>query len=430
MKLANVALVVALCAITVSSLGGCSESEPAPGENVETVRTAQQRDTSPTLSTAELDTLANGEASFAVDIFHAVGKAESGNVFLSPHSISIALGMTYAGARGDTAAEMKKALHLDLPEDRVHPGFNYLDLELSRRGANATGKDGKPFRLTVSNSIWCQKGESFAVPFLDTLAVNYGAGINIVDFAKETEKSRVTINGWVEKKTENRIKDLLEQGKIDASTRAVLVNAVYFNAAWSKKFSASATAQAAFHKIDGSTIDVPTMHASETFPYTKGDGYEAVALPYDGGELSMLVVVPTAGTYSTFESTLTGGKMLEVLASLQSRAVNLSFPKLKLEASFQLKEPLTDLGMKKAFTDADFSGMSTTMGLVIDDVVHKTFLSLDENGTEAAAATAVLAGEMSALVDIVNLNVDRPFITAIVDNKTRTLVFFGRIMAP
>lgn len=425
------------CVLVMAAMGvaanGCSSDTAAPADEVETVRSTLQRETHPTLSAEELDTLAKGEASFAVDILRAAVNEtpDEPNLFLSPHSISIALGMTYAGARGETAAEMKTALHFDLPDDRVATGFNYLDLELASRGAGATGKDGQPFRLNIANSFWGQKGTTFEAPFLDTLAVNYGAGINVVDFEKETEKSRVTINGWVEKKTEDRIKDLIQPGAIDSSTRAVLVNAVYFNAAWKETFSEGSTAPAPFTKLDSSTLSVPMMHALETFSYGSGDGYEAVALPYDGGELSLLVVVPAAGTYATFESALTGAKMLDIFAGLTPKSVNLSFPKLKLDSSLSLVRPLQALGMKKAFEGGgDFSGMTTAFPLVIDDVVHKTFLSLDEKGTEAAAATAVIARETSAAIDIVKLDVDRPFLMAIVDHKTKTFVFFGRVLEP
>ncbi|HVJ94984.1 MAG TPA: serpin family protein [Labilithrix sp.] len=417
------------------ALAGCSE-ESSNGDNVqvETVRSAQRRDTAPALSSSEADTLATGQAGFAVDVLKAVANLpdrENADVFLSPHSISVALGMTYAGARGETASEMKKALHFDLPDDRIHTGFNYLDLALSSRGKNAKGRDAQPFRLNASNSIWIQKGTSFEPRFLDTLAVNYGAGINLLDFENDSDNSRHTINRWVEEKTEDRIKDLLPKEVITPATRSVLVNAVYFNAAWAQKFSEGATAPAPFTKVDGSTTQVAMMHGGGNYPYAKGDGYEAIELPYDGDELSMLVIAPTSGTYRSFESALTGGKVLDILAGLSTRRVKLSFPKVKMEAALSLKESLEALGMKKAFTDAaDFSGMSSTIHLVLTDVVHKTFLALDENGTEAAAATAVVARETSAPLDDVEMSVDRPFITAIVDRQTKTLVFLGRILEP
>jgi serpin B len=260
--------------------------------------------------------------------------------------------------------------------------------------------------------------------------VSYGAGLNVVDFAGATEKARVTINDWVEKKTEDRIKEILPIGAIDGDTRMVLVNAVYFNASWAKKFEPSATAPAPFTRSDGSVAQVSMMHETESMEYGKGDGWEAVSIPYDGNELALLNIVPTSGTFAAFESALTGGRVLDILAGLTTREVNLSFPKIKLEGDFGLKEPLRSLGMVKAFEAADFSGISTKVGLHVGAVLHKTFLSIDEKGTEAAAATAVTMKDESAAIDVVEMKVDRPFITAIVDRKTKALVFLGRILAP
>ncbi|HVH41871.1 MAG TPA: serpin family protein [Labilithrix sp.] len=433
MKSSSLALVLAAVALTACS----SSSEPeAPGRvQVDVVRSAQQRNTSPQVTQTEQDTFATSQAAFAVDLFQSVAKRPDSvgkNVFLSPHSVSTALAMTYAGARGTTAEEMKKALHFDLADARLHEAFNSLDLALESRGKTATGKDGKPFRLKVTNSIWTQKGSAFEAPFLDSLAVNYGAGLNVVDFEGETEKTRATINGWVEEKTEQRIKEILPENSIDAATRFVLVNAVYFNAAWASKFEPSATTDGAFTKADGATVQTPMMQGKAFRPYASGDGYEAVEMPYDGNELSMLVIAPTAGTFATFESALTGAKVLDILAGLQSKEVRLHFPKLKVEASYGLTEPLKSLGMQQAFgPGADFSGMSVAESFNVKDVLHKTFLELDENGTEAAAATAVVGEVTSAPVDPpVEMRVDRPFFTAIVDRQTKTLVFVGRIVDP
>jgi len=172
------------------------------------------------------------------------------------------------------------------------------------------------------------------------------------------------------------------------------------------------------------------VHGGGAFPYAAGDGYEAIEVPYDGDELGMLVIVPKAGTYASFETALTGGKVLDILAGLSNRQVSLAFPKLKMDAGLSLKNSLKQLGMKQAFDGADFSGMSSSMSLVIEDVVHKTFLAVDEDGTEAAAAAGVIVGERAAPMDKVKMTVDRPFITAIVDRQTKTLVFLGRILTP
>lgn len=398
------------------------------------VRSAQQRNMDPQLAPTELETLTRSQANLAVDLYQAVrARPESADeaLFLSPHSVSIALAMTYAGARGTTADEMKSALHFELPDDRLHTAFDYLDLQLASRGKDVEEKDKQPFRLEVTNSVWGQTGTPFEGPFLDNLAVNYGAGLNVVDFVGASEKSRHTINGWVEEKTERRIKDILPQGSVDPDTRLVLVNAVYFKAAWATKFARDATAEASFTKIDGSKVPVSMMSAPPTpRPYVRGAGYEAVELPYDGDELSMLVIAPT-GPFSDFEASLTGENLLDVLAGLERREVQLSLPKLKLESNFALKAPLQALGMKQAFErSADFSGISTAEKLRVADVLHKTFLHVDEDGTEAAASTAVTVVNTSAPLDVVTMKVDRPFFLAIVDRATKSFVFFGRVLEP
>ena len=427
---------------TSSNSQGRPDSVPPPavepGEQGEAsigvVRSAQQRNMDPQLAPADLETLTKSQANLAVDLYHAVRKRPENAdqpLFLSPHSVSIALAMTYGGARGATASEMKRALHFELPDERLHTAFGYLDLALANRGKRPTGTDAQPFRLEVTSSVWGQAGTSFEAPFLDNLAVNYGAGLNVVDFVGATERSRSAINGWVEEKTERRIKNILPQGSVNQDTRLVLVNAVYFKAAWATKFAREATAEASFTKLDGSKVPVAMMSApAEPRAYVKGTGYEAVELPYVGDELSMLVIAPT-GPFADFEASLTGERVLDVLAGLARRDVQLSLPKLKLESTFALKAPLQSLGMKEAFEQsADFSGISAADKLRVDDVLHKTFLQVDEEGTEAAASTAVTVVTTSAPVDVITMKVDRPFLVAIVDRATKTLVFVGRVLEP
>lgn len=437
--LLTAALGLAGCSSSSAGPGATAKSESEPEQpvafepaKVDVVRSGLERDTNPQLTDSERDIFAAGQMNFAVDFYHAVGKTLSAdrNAFLSPHSVAIALGMTYAGARGETAAEIKKALRCELPDDRVHTAFNYLDLALAARGKGAAGKDGKPFRLNVANSTWGQSGMSFEAPFLDTLARDYGAGLNVVDFIAATEPARLAINGWVEDRTENRIKNLVPKGKLTSDTRLVLVNAVYFNAAWATSFPPEQTKPDTFVKTDGSLVDVQMMNLMSSRPYVKTDGYEAVEMAYDGDELSLLVIAPTTGTFAAFESSLTGRKVLDILASLKPTDLFLSFPKLKVEAEFNLNTPLQALGMVKAFGDADLSGMSRSEHLYISDVLHKTFGEIDENGTEAAAATAVINVASSTSAMPPSMRVDRPFLMAIVDRPTKTLLFLGRILEP
>ncbi|MBX3187371.1 MAG: serpin family protein [Labilithrix sp.] len=430
----NLASLAAACS-AASLAAACSAASPEPPKaDVEIVKSSLARDTTPAVTPAELETFAADQADFAIDLYQAVRKGESGDVFLSPHSVSTALAMTYAGARGATQTEMKKALRFSLDDAPLHRSFGYLDLALESRGKGAKGADDQPFRLRIANSIWGQKGTPFESAFLDTLAVSYGAGLNAVDFKTQPEPCRLAINAWVEDKTENRIKDLLPERSLDPDTRFVIVNAVYFNASWEKRFSKEGTRPSPFTKLDGSSVDVAMMHAPMIQrPYLRGDGFEAVEMPYDGGETSLLVIAPDKGTFATFESTLTGGKVLDVLAGLKSQPVQLALPKAKLEVSFALNGPLESMGMKRAFEPgaADFTGISRGESLSIKAVLHKTFLAIDEKGTEAAAATAVIGGTTSAPVDQpIVVNVDRPYLIAIVDRQTKTLLFVGRILEP
>jgi serpin B len=428
---ANIALLVA-----TATIAACSTPTDAGKTHVDTVRSSLARNAAPLLTPGELDTLAKDEVAFAVDLYHAVEAEPTSagqNVFLSPHSVAAALAMTYAGAQGQTKDEMKKALHFGLPDDRLHQGFDYLDLALSSRGQHARGKDGRPFALRIANSVWGQKSYAFETPYLDTLAVSYGAGVNIVDFTGAPEEARGTINGWAADNTEGRIQDLMPEGSVSDLTRLVLVNAVYFSAAWQTKFIDGATAPAPFTKLDASVVQAPMMHVQINAGYAKSDGYEAIELPYDGGDTSLLVIAPSAGSFAQFDAALSGQQILDVLAGLNSTPVELSFPKAKLTGAFKLRAPLESLGMTAAFGGGDFSGISKSAQLAIGEVFHRTSLDLDEGGTEATAATAVDVDVDTSdplPVHYVPMSVDRPYVLAIVDRSTKTLLFVGRIVDP
>jgi serpin B len=338
--------------------------------------------------------------------------------------------MTYAGARGETAQQMADTLHFIL-EQELHPAFNWLDAELARRGEGAKGKDGEGFRLNIVNAIWGQKDYEFLSAFLDVLAENYGAGLRILDFITETEKSRLAINDWVSDQTEGRIEDLIPPGAIGALTRLVLTNAIYFNAAWEYPFDEDMTADGPFYLLDGGQVTVPMMKQTESFGYTEGEGYQAIELPYDGGELSMVVLLPKSGQFQAFEETLNAQQVDAIISGLQATQVGLTMPQFEFDSEFSLKDTLADMGMPIAFTGgADFSGMTGNRELAISDVVHKAFVAVDEAGTEAAAATAVIM-RLTALPDPpVEVTIDRPFIFLIRDIDTGTILFLGRVINP
>ncbi len=395
------------------------------------VMSDKPRVTSPDVSKTDLALLIEGNSAFAFELYQAL-REKDGNLFYSPHSISLALAMTYAGARGETAQQMANTLHFILSQDRLHPALNSLDIELSKRGQEAQGKDGEGFRLNIVNAIWGQKDYSFIPTFLDVLAENYGAGLRILDFMKEPEQSRMTINDWVSEQTEERIKDLIPQGAIDELTRLVLTNAIYFNAAWQYPFDEDATSEGDFFLLNGDKITVPMMRQTESFGYTGEDGYQAVELPYDGRELSMVILLPEQGKFASFEASLSRQLVDGIIQKIGYRQVALSMPKFEYESSFGLKQPLTTLGMEDAFIPeaADFSGMDGRRDLFIQDVLHKAFVSVDEVGTEAAAATAVIVGTTSMPPEPIEVKIDRPFIYLIRDIETGTVLFVGRVVNP
>ena len=422
-----------LILITLVGLVGCSNlvSGPSSGRPAEvSAQSEKPRMTSPDVAAPDLVNLVDGNSAFAFDLYQALGK-ENDNLFYSPHSISLALAMTYAGARGETERQMADTLHFTLPQERLHPAFNGLDLELAQRGEGAEGKDGKGFRLNVVNAIWGQKGYEFLTEFLDTLAENYGAGLRLLDFAGDPEASRVTINDWVSDQTESRIKDLIPQGVINALTRLVLTNAIYFNAAWAEPFEADLTEDGTFHLLDGGEITAPMMRQTTSFGYAEGEGYQAVELPYDGWELSMVVLLPEAGRFEAFEDSLDAGQVDAVLKDLVHREIALTMPRFEIESGFSLVEALAAMGMPDAFGDAaDFSGMDGTHELFIGDVIHKAFVSVDEAGTEAAAATAVVMELKSMPEPPIEVTVDRPFVFLIRDIETEAILFVGRVVNP
>ena len=428
------------CALSLAAIGCTSTENPDPDPEQPTecsdgskagcvVASDKQRITSPAVPAADLEAAVDGNSAFALDLYQQI-RSEPGNIFYSPFSISEALGMTFAGARGATESQMATALHFNLAQAQLHPAFNAIDLALASRGKGAAGKDGQGFRLNVANALWGQTGESFEGPFLDTLAQNYGAGMHVVDFVGATESSRVLINDWVSDRTETRIKELLPKGSIDSDTRLVLTNAIYFNAAWATPFEKAKTAPANFTLGDGSTVKVETMAGYQEAAYGAGADYAAVALPYDGGELSMVLILPTQGTLDAFEAGLTSASLSSLVGGMSTHGVTITMPRFKIESSFSLADQLTKLGMVDAFSDAaDFSGISGKKGLSIGSVVHKAYVDVSETGTEAAAATGVTLGVTSA-PEPAEIHLDHPYLFLIRDNATKSILFLGRVANP
>jgi serpin B len=418
----------------LTTLLGCTASPPdgqGPRAQIAFAQSDAPRVTTPSVGAADRAQLIAGNQAFALDLYRYLADRAEGNLFLSPHSISVALAMTYAGARGMTEVEMAETLHFTLPQDQLHAAFNEIDLALGRRGAEAEGKDGEGFRLHIVNALWGQQDHAFQKAYLDALARNYGTGLYLVDFVNDTETARNAINDWVSQQTESRIEDLIPPGALDALTRLVLTNAIYFNAAWAEPFSEEATREGDFFLLDGGSVQVPLMQQVAAFRYAGGAGYQAIELPYDGGELSMVILLPDTGRFEAFEQSLDQPLLASILGGLSYQQIDLTMPRFEMASEFSLADALSALGMPQAFTDAaDFSGIDGTQDLLISGVLHQAFVSVDEAGTEAAAATAIIVGVESSPAEPQQVRIDRPFIFMIRDIETGALLFAGRTLNP
>ena len=396
--------------------------------------------TDPDLSADLLADQIRGNVGFALDLLGVLREQQDApNLFVSPYSVSVAMAMTYAGARGTTAEEMADALHYALEGDDLHAAFGALAAEFERR--NADGKQasgrvmtkreedaGPAFELITANSAWGQEGYPFRQAYLDLLDAYYRAGLKLADFSGDPEAARKRINSWVAERTNDRIEDLLPKESIDATTRLVLTNAVYFSARWRIPFSEEQTQPRQFTALDGSTTEVPTMHQSIETLHAAVGGHQLVELPYANQQTSMVVVLPAAGEFEAFEEALTVDRLAVMLDRAEAALVDLALPKFEVESAVSLAEALQALGVEKAFTgSADFGRMvDGEGGLRLSDVVHQSFVTVDERGTEAAAATAAIIAE-SAPAKQVEMTVDRPFLFYIRDRPTETPLFVGRV---
>ena len=395
---------------------------------------APARDTAPAVAVADMEELVSGNTAFALDLYQSLS-ASGENLFYSPYSISLALAMTYAGAKGQTEGQVAETLRFSLPQDRLHPAFNAMDLALTSQSQEEE-KGG--FELSIANSVWGQEGHGFRQDYLDTLASIYGGKVRDVNFRRQPESARIRINNWVSEETNGRIEDLIPSGAIDRFTRLVLANAVFFKAEWRLPFDPRVTSRLPFHVLDGSETRVEMMRQTENFSYERGDGYQAVELPYIDSEMSMVILLPDAGAFAGIESSLDVFRLDEILDGLETHRIRLTIPKFELDASLSLSDTLEGMGMPNAFDEkrAEFQGMdglSCLAGddecLLISDVVHKAFVSVDEAGTEAAAATAVILGITRAVpAEPIELTIDRPFIFLVRDMETGTVLFLGRVV--
>lgn len=371
---------------------------------------------------------ADGNA-FAFDLNARLRAAESGNLFFSPHSISTALAMTYAGARGDTATEMARTLHFSLPQDRLPAAYGQLLAALHGSGAQ------RPYTLSVANRLWGQRGTAFLEPFLTVMRTGYGAEMGLVDFVNQAEAARGEINGWVRKQTADKITDLLPPSAIGPDTRLVLANAIYFRGDWAVQFEKSATQDQPFHVTPSRTVTAPLMFGKIRAGYAaRADGaLKVLELPYKGDEVSMLVLLPDASDgLPALEAKLTAETYRAWTADLARRDVLVYLPRFSVESRFALAPTLGAMGMPLAFTpgQADFSGMNGKRDLFISAVVHKARVDVDERGTEAAAATGVAVRALSVQQEPPAFRADHPFLFVIRHNPTGAILFLGRLVDP
>ncbi len=372
--------------------------------------------------------VARDATAFAFDLYARLRAAQSGNLFFSPQSISTALAMTYAGARGDTAAEMARTLRFSLPQDRLPAAYAAL-----LRALDPGATPG--YRLSTANRLWAQRGEPFRDEFLAVTRRDYGAEVGLVDFKVEPEAARGEINAWVAKQTEDKIRDLMPAGSITTLTRLVLANAIYFRGDWAQQFAKSATSEQPFHVAADRTVPVPLMFAKirAGFAARPDAKLTVAALPYKGDGLTMLVLLPDAvDGLAALEAALTAENVARWTADLPRQEVLVYLPRFSVESSFGLVPTLSAMGMALPFSeDADFSGMNGRRDLSISAVVHKARVDVDEQGTEAAAATGVAVGIRAALpVEPPTFRADRPFVFLLRHEATGAILFVGRVVNP
>ena len=417
-------LLVIVCAFLAGCTGtdsaGTGTVTPTPTQNV-------------TGTGSAIESVVDANNMFAFDIYKKLASenSEDDNLFLSPFSISSALALTYEGAKGETADQIRSVFYFPENIDTLRNG--YLDVNT---GINAGDPD---YELNVANALWAEETYQFLEDYINTAETYYSAETTNLDFINQPEESRVTINDWVAEKTNNKIEDLIPEGMIDSLTRLVITNAIYFKGTWVLQFDENMTAEADFTTPSGEIVTVDMMKRTDDdaiYGYAETDDLQVLEMPYEnetGKKLSMIVLLPKENDLQAAEDALTEGEFEEIVGSIESQQVKVYFPKFKLETEYQLSDTLSEMGMPIAFTSAaDFSGMDGTTGLSISDVVHKAFVEVNEEGTEAAAATAVVIRLTAAVEEepVPVFMADHPFIFLIQDDETGNILFIGRISNP
>jgi len=379
----------------------------------------------PLMTNADTALITEGNTEFALELYSRLKETKE-NLFFSPYSISAAIAMTYAGAKGDTEKQMAETLHFTLKEESLHAAFSELQNRLNKGGKKGT------YELSIANALWRQQGYTFLEKFTELLERNYGAGLKEVDFKEATEAARGIINQWVEKETHDKIKELLKPGVLNEMTRMVLTNAIYFKGLWESQFKEERTKPLPFTLLNNEKTEVPMMYQSKKFRCAEYDNIQILELPYKGNDISMFILLPVKSNgLKNLEELLSSERLKEWLQrdNMPETEVSVYLPKFRLTSEFSLKDVLKSMGMADVFsTAADFSGMTGKKDLFISEVIHKAFVDVNEEGTEAAAATAVIMTRGMSRTTL--FRADHPFIFMICDNPSGSILFLGRVINP
>lgn len=380
-----------------------------------------------TAATSSQEQAAKDSNAFATDLYAQL-RGQSGNLFFSPESISTAFAMAYAGARGQTATQMAHVFHFTLPQDKLHPAEGALLTQMN--------DEHKDYELHSADALWAEKDARFLDSYLQLVKTSYGAGFHPVDFKTAPDAARNTINQWVEQQTSGKIKDILPSGSVTPATRLVLTNAIYFKGTWLNPFNAHSTEAEDFHLGSSQTTKAQMMNRTGAYDYYNGGTFQELELPYKGEELAMIVLLPkNVDSLPALESTFTAANADSWFQKLtMANKVVLSLPKFTMTDQFELSSTLAKMGMPQAFTNAaNFSGMTGKPEFTISAAIHKAFIELNEQGTEAAAATAIGMTAMAMRREEpppVVFNADHPFLFYIRDQKTGAILFMGRVLDP
>ena len=390
------------------------------------LQSAVRRDTDPDVSPSMVSQLVASNNRFAFDLFHAVAQRE-GNLFFSPFSISTALAMTYAGARGETAEQMANVLHYTLPQAQLHPAYNAINLHLMETD------EEQGFELVFANALWGQEEVAFQQDFLDLMEAHYGARMRLVNYQSQAGRRFASeqINQWVSDATIDRISDLVDPDLFSSMTRLVLTNAITFDGLWKNPFDEAKSAN--FTLLDGTVVKVPLMQRRANTPYAAEENWQAAQLSYQGERVHMLIILPADGHFEEFARELDAVRVAEIEAAMTPTELALYFPRFAYASDLMLAETLTNMGMPLAFSEnqADLSGMAEILpNLCLSHILHKAYLEVDKTGTKAAAATAieVEVGEENSMPEV--MRVDRPFIFLIRDTDQGLILFLGRTVNP